>query len=181
MLTIRDPNKPNTLPYHIKYYKNIDLELSQKIYFQRRYVDRQGHIDIFNDEAFPNLKERVESGELKRNDRILIERLVVSRGKDLNVKEKERVLANSVKEICLTSDLVKEFVGVKLELVLKALLLDIYNTDNFSECLRNLILEHISIFNLDEKVNNINENIELANIKSSKEYYEKYLKVFEKL
>ena len=86
------------------------------------------------------------------------------------------MLANSVKEICLTSDLIKEFTGVKLELVLKALLLDIYNTDNFSECLRNLILEHISIFNLEDKVNNINENIENASIKTSKDYYEKFIK-----
>ena len=95
MLIIRDPNNPNYLPYWIRYFK-------------RRHIDLDKDIDIFDDKAFPDLKARIDSGELNRNDKSLIEKLIVYRGKDLNTKEKERVLKNSVKEIYITEDIKKE-------------------------------------------------------------------------
>ena len=66
MLIIRDPNNPNYLPYWIRYFKNIDIDLYQKIYFKRRHIDRDKDIDIFDDKAFPDLKARSDSGELNR-------------------------------------------------------------------------------------------------------------------
>ena len=62
MLIIRDPNNPNYLPYWIRYFKNIDIDLYQKIYFKRRHIDRDKDIDIFDDKAFPDLKARSYSG-----------------------------------------------------------------------------------------------------------------------
>ena len=179
MLIIRDPNNPNYLPYWIRYFKNIDIDLYQKIYFKRRHIDRDKDIDIFDDKAFPDLKARSDSGELNRNDKSLIEKLIVYRGKDLNTKEKERVLKNSVKEIYITEDIKKEQATIRIETAFKALLYDLFQTDNFTECIRKLILEHISMFDLDDKVNIINQRIEKDKMKAI-EYFENYVKALQK-